>query len=521
MRRLLAARLFRTRVIGMDRKKLVIIISAAVILVAAILLFLDAGRIGEVRQTAGETTGTQASAAPEQSTTAGSQESGSTDADSTSAEIASTQDSANGSDAENLINREKVEVNYNTPEYDLGLELCEDSGKKTFIRMQYYQNGTTVVNELDDGELPELANLFESRAEKASGDKAFRIGQALLNPVHSQLYLLINGTPLDAYVQSSFYLVDLNDMSVKKLFSSPGKYGKMTFNKDYSMLAWSFGDPPVMSAHQEDNLLEIFDCAAGDFLVKGNVYTGGKRLGSNSDPKLLYDYEFVSWKSTTVLKLKQAVRPLSNPDGGLTQTDVLYDIKKNLLLNPDGSEQKLSGGEAANGTTDSGKPGTATGGAVSGNAASGNANSGSAVSGDREATGKADGDNPADAAESEPLKTLKAFYSYLGSLNNYAKAMNLLDDNFKLRLQLMKQFGAEELVKSDIDKENASLYSELLRTARFDSLSQEVTKDGVSSILYFQILEPSPGTEINQQMTATLKKTSKGWKITLIEDGLD
>lgn len=485
----------------MDKKKLVILIASVVVAAALILVLLDTFFINRAQQTSLDSANTRTTvpdSADTRNQTVNTASESSLQTEHTSSATPVSVDIGE----EALINSEKVDVNYNTPEYELSLELCENSNQKTFIRMQYYLNGSAVVNELDEGSISELEDIFESRVKESGNTEAFRIKQALLNPVHSQLYILIQGAPFEVYLQSSFYVINLQDTSIRKLFSYPGLYGKMAFNKDFSLLAYSFGDPPVLSMYQEDNLLEVLDCSTTDYIIKGNVDMNGKKLGLNSSPDLLYDYEFEAWQAVNTLKLRQAVRPLSNPDSGLTQTEALYDVKKNLLLNPDGSEQKLS---VKNMETKADRP------------------TGVQDSGTSSATGSAIAADPAAQAEpvdSEPLKVLKSFYAYLGSEKDYAKAMQLLDDSFRLKLLMIRQFGAEELVKSDIDEENASAFSNILKSAKFESLSKEITKGSTSTIIFTQVLGSGTDFEDKQQMTAELRETGKDWKIILIEDGL-
>ena len=488
----------------MDKKKLVLLITSVVVAAALIIVFFAVNPIDRAQQTSLDpaSTATAAEAAadtPDQTGAIASENSLQPEQSNGTAAAASTSSADSG---ETLINSEKVDVSNNTPEYELSLELCENSGQKSFIRLKYYLNGSTVVNELDEGSISELAGIFESRAKESGSSKAFRISQALLNPVRSQLYILIQSAPFEVYLQSSFYVINLNDTSIKKLFSYPGLYGKMAFNKDFSLLAYSFGDPPAMSVYREDNLLEVLDCSTTNYIIKGNAVANGKKLGSNSSPDLLYDYEFEAWQSVDILRLKQAVRPLDDQASGLVQTEVLYNIGKNLLLNPDGSEQKPP---AKSTVTKESQPADVQ------------------PYGTSSATGGAMAEDPAARAEtvdSEPVKVLKSFYSCLGSGNDYAKAMQLLDDSFKLRMEMIRQFGAEELVKSDIDEESVSAFSNILKSASFESLSKEITKGSASTIIYTQVLGSGTDFEDKRQMTAELKKTGDAWKIILIEDGL-
>lgn len=495
----------------MNKMKAAVLSVVVVLLLAAVLVYFDARLISRVQQTTQDQQNTHTS-----DTGTGSivnQTTGS-EADSSleSTALASSQTAIGVMEPEVMIKTEEVIVNGDTPEYELKLKLCENSDKKTFIRLQYYLNGAGTVNDLDEGQMPELAGIFENREKESSNANAFKIGQALLNPVQSQLYLLIQGAPLGAYTQASFYLVELKDMSIKKLFSYPGLYGEMACNKDYRLLAYSFGDPPHLSSLQEDNLVEVFDCISGEYIIKSNRNKSGNIMGSNSSPDYLYDYEFEAWHSVNILKLRQAARPKKDLDSGLTQTEVLYDIERDLLLNTDGSELKTT---AAN--SDTAMP------AVTG--AAGSANRDPNSTGDKTETGSAinadaDADVQGKSADSDQVKVLKSFYSYLAAENDYTKAMQLLDNDFRLRLDILKQFGAAEISKSDIDADSASAYSELLKAAKFDTISKEVTKDGICTVTYYQIIGLSTDSQLRQFMSAQLKKNGDVWKIILIEDGI-
>ncbi len=450
-----------------------------------------------------------------------------------------------------FIAYENVSVSYNTPEYDISVMLCESPEQKTFIRLQYYMNGVSTVNELDEEQIAELTGIFEGRgelpqageaqqsegqqdgsvtnADQDTQNKPYAIGQALLNPAHGQLYLLINGASVNGFMQSSFYLVDLNDLSVKKLFSYPAKYGRMSFNRDFSMLAYSFTDPAHMSSYQEDELLEVFDCMNGEFLVKGSRKADQSLIGTNSDPDFIYDYIFIGWHTLDMVKLDQTVRTKDNADTEPICINVYYDIKSDLLLDADGNT--ISMDNIIGSGQDSSADENGTGSRDGDSGTDGNADLGGAT--------KENGDDPADtdpgqspedgadtskADDSEPVRLLKGFYSCLGSTSQYPNAMQMLDDGFVLRLGMLKQFGIDEIHKRDIDAQysdsNVTIYADLFKTARFDKLvSERVVDDNTAVIRYYQTLGLSVDSQFRQLITATLIKRNDGWIITLIEDG--
>lgn len=495
----------------MKFRRSAIIIIAAAILIAAVFIYLDAKLLNRMKQTSQ------------------TQESGQSGLDDVSGGLSGSEETGGylpGSDQDNtddeesageLIDSESVQVAYNSPEYDIEVTLCENVERKTFLRLKYYVDGISSVHDIYEDQLPELANMFENRKTVQAGGNGtgngelaavpYTIGQALLNPVLGRLYVLINGAALDVYVQSSFYVIDLYDISVKKLFSYPAIYGKMSFSNDFAMLAYDFRDPPVMSAFREDNLFEVYDCNAEEYLVRGNRRQDGTPIGPDSDPGYIYDYTFKEWISTGKVKLIRTSRPAGVTDAAPVSMEVIYDVFTDLMTNTDGSEVSTTGAEHGESPVPGeGKPEGPDG------KGEGSGNNGG-------------GSGTAEAGESEPLQQLKDFYSYLGSQDSYDKAMKLLDDDFILRLGMLRQFGIEEILKSDIDagydQNSVSMYAELLKAAKFEKLVESVlSDDGTAVIKYYQTFGLSADSQVSQLMTARLEKRDGDWKIKLIEDGM-
>lgn len=423
----------------------------------------------------------------------------------------------NDSNARTIIRSKPIAVAGNTPEYELQASLCEADDSKLFIRIEYFINGMSVVNELDEKQVPEISGILESTSSQHDDINTEGIQQLLLNPMYGQLYMLIGSKPgakdSQNSFQTSFYKINLSDMAVERLFSYQATYGKMVFNKDYSLLAYSFKDLPQMSTYQEDSMLSVYDCKAGKYIIKANRDTDLRLIGTNSSPGFLYDYEFVSWNSLNTLRLRQGTRKMTDLDKAPVQIEVLYDIKENVLLDLDGSMLKqVSAQDAANGTegTDS---------EVIEHQDAENADI------DTENSSGMTDNSDKGVSDSESVKVLKNFYSYLQSKDDYSKAMDLLDDNFKLRMAMLRQFGVQDISKSDIDagydQENVSLYSDLLKAARLDTIAKETTiKEDTVVIAYYHFLGISADSQVRQPMSARIVKRQNGWKIVLIEDGV-
>ncbi len=369
------------------------------------------------------------------------------------------------------LKTEEIKVSNNSPEYDLKMTLTEDGEKKSSLRLEYYYGGTGTVNTLDSTVIPEIDEIFEKRAEKAPEDKSYRVEKAYLNTKLAKVYFIVNGNGNAGVVQSDMYVFSLADAKAKKVFSNRGKYGGMLFSKDYKYLAYSYNDSEESSVLQESSLLEIIDCSKDDFIVKNSRIKDDKKIGSNMKPESVYDYSFIAWDSNNTVKLKQ--KPVL--DEKAAETDVLYDILKNLILGMDGM----------------------------------------AINPEKNA-GAGKSEKP--PAESDALKALKAFYTCLDSKNEYQKAMEFLDETFTIKLAIFKQFGISELSKSDISAEDADIYSDMLRAASFDIMVSEESKDKIVTIAYYQNMKLSEDNSVRQPMSAQIKKTEKGWKITLLQD---
>ncbi|NJD04489.1 MAG: hypothetical protein FIA99_18285 [Ruminiclostridium sp.] len=355
------------------------------------------------------------------------------------------------------LETEEIKILSNSPEYDLKMTLAEDSEKKTVLKLEYYYDGTGMESTLDSMVIPEIDGLFEKRGN-ASNDSNYRIEAAYLNVGLARAYFIVNGDGSTDSIQSDMYVVSLADSGVKKIFSSRGKYGAMFFSKDYKYLGYSYNDPPTSSVLQESSLLEVIDCNTDEFIIRNSRTVNDKKIGSNMKAGAVYDYSFVAWYSNNTVKLKQ--KPVL--DEKAAEVEVLYDISRDLILDKSGNVINTEIPK------DAGEPEKLP-------------------------------------AESTSLKVLKDFYTYLGSENDYPKAMELLDETFSIKLEIFKQFGISELTKSEISEENASLYSDMLKAARFDAIVKEDSKDGTTEIYYYQTMELSPENIVRQPMSALLK----------------
>ncbi len=386
------------------------------------------------------------------------------------------------------LKTEEIKVVNNSPEYDLSMVLTEDSLKKTSLALEYYYEGSGVVKTFDSTAIPEIEGIFENRAGNDSTEVSYRIVNAYLNVKLARVYFIVNGKGNVDSVQSDMYVIALADAKMKKIFSNMGKYGAMAFSKDGKYLGYSYNAPAGSKAIQESSFLEVIDCNTDELVIKNSRTKDGK-IGTNMEPEAVYDYTFTAWYSNNTVRLKQ--KPVSEEKAA--EAEVLYDISRNLILDKNGNvisfEKAAEAGETTKVTegtkgaegTEAGKPST----------------------------------------ESTALKTLKDFYACLGSENDYPKAMELLDDSFSIKLAIFKQFGISELTKSDITAKDATMFSDMLKAASFDTVVSEESGDEAVTIYYYQNMALSTENQVRQPMSARVQKVEKGWKITLLQDADD
>ncbi len=465
--------------IAVNKKKLIFVITGAVLIFAAALLIFDSILINRAKQT---------------SQLPNSFESTSDEIIHENSSLGTEEhsDAMNESSQqqEQLLYSEQINVAYNTPEYDMELLLCVNNDKNNFIRLRYYKDGASTEEELRENDIPELSEEY------------FKISQALLNPVYSQMYLLIQDDSKQPYSKSSLYRISLEDLSVKQLSSYNADFSELLFNYNFKLMAYSFEDPKYLSSQKENNLLEVYDCLKDEYIIKASKDKNNNIIGENSIEDLLYDYELEGWETSSVLRLIQAVRSRTELKTEPIKSQVLYDIDRNLLLDKYGNELKF----------------VLTGETESGDGSSEN----SEVDGSSEKDGSPESyENPdSEPRDTEPAAVLKEFYNCLSSPEDYSRGMEILDSDFRLKMSMLKQFGVEEISKNDIDSESASLYSELLRGAKFDIIAGEVQNGDIYVITYYHKLSFGAQSDVRQLMSAHLKKHDKHWKIILIEDGI-
>lgn len=354
---------------------------------------------------------------------------------------------------ETITNSEDIQVNNNSLEYDMKASLYEKSTGETFLRLEYYSGGNSVVKELGTDKIPEIKDVFQSGA-KIRGKPGQRVKAVYLNSRYSKAYLLVEGKTRKDDVETFLYSFNLKDFVLKKLYSDYGSYSELLFNKDFKYLAFSY----TSEIMPRTSFLQVIKCDNDEMLI---------------DKNKKFTYSIISWQTGNIAKLKEKASG-GTPAGAEKQTEVFYDIEKNMFVNPDGSPVNEKVAQS--------KP------------------------------------------ESGSVKALKSFYALMSASDmstseQFEKAYNLLEDGFTIKLTMLKQFGIDELGKKDMDLSNFTLYSSLFKAAKIENIVEEKTVGNLSTIYYFQSLSLGEGEPVRQPLAAVMKKTDKGWRALSLSEG--
>ncbi len=120
--------------------------------------------------------------------------------------------------------------------------------------------------------------------------------------------------------------------------------------------------------------------------------------------------------------------------------------------------------------------------------------------------------------EDEAATSLRQFYRFLSSLDNYGKGMDMLDSNFTMTIGFLKQFGIESLSKEDISQDSASEYMDILSNSSITAITWVNTTGNISRIYYNQLILMEEGLQANSKLAADLELRNGIWIITRIID---
>ena len=195
--------------------------------------------------------------------------------------------------SDEVVRSENIDVLNNSPEFDLRASLCKTASGKTYLKFEYYSEGTSVVKEVGADRISELEGLFDKREAGNAGDKDYRLTPVNLNAKNTKAYFTITGKVSEEQTtNTAIYSFNLKDGTVKKLFSEIGKYTELGLSKSFKYLAFSYYDSTLSSKYQESSLLQVVQCDSENFLVDGSRDQKRMLIGNNKDVKLIYDYVF-------------------------------------------------------------------------------------------------------------------------------------------------------------------------------------------------------------------------------------
>ncbi len=388
------------------------------------------------------------------------------------------------------------EVHGNTPEYDMNAAMYVNGSGSPSLRLEYYLEGSSNIREIDSMQIPEIEGMAGKNAtESQTAINAASI-RILLNTIYSKVYIFVMNYKASS---NALYSFTLKENKLELVFRDDGSYSSFAFNSNQQYLAYNCDNPPWDNSLPESRLFEVLDCSKDRYVVKGSRTNMSKMIGAPEEQDVIRNYIFYGWQGqdTAILQAE-----LKKTDKTVFEGKVLYDIKNDQIMNLDGSSFNIE-----NDDTD-------------GAAAPPDGNGEQAVSAAETPSSMKDAevDLYGTIAESSALKVLKDFYLKLASEGTWKDAMTLLDDNFVLKLELFKQYGITELKKSDINSEDASLFSSLLMTAKYDMLEKEENNGKVAVISYYHLLGENGATQLRQLMKARIEYKSGKWIIAYIED---
>ncbi|NTV88982.1 MAG: hypothetical protein HGA22_01240 [Clostridiales bacterium] len=435
-----------------------------------------------------------------------------------------------------------IEVYGNTPEFDLKAQLFKTSSGNPFLRLEYYLDGSSTTRDIDSLMISELGGSSQTI-------------KLYLNSTISKLYVFISAKSTS---DKALFVLKLSDARPELLFRGSGDYSGFEFSKDRLFLAYNSSEKVFgNNIGNYQSFFSIIDCETDRFVVSKSRIDLSRLIGSIDDKSDSLSITFMGWKDE-----KTAILQLSE---GENQLNVLYDLKGNSLASLDGSElqavwkqgagqaaeDQLPDSAAAAADSTSGALFDSTAGALfdstacaaadstAGGAAADGASEITAGAGDASTDGSSDtsaeaasgnsgeglqkdstagGQNAVREAEKQSVKALEAFYRALSDEKTWNDAMALLDEGFTIKLALFQQYGIEELKKSDINSSDASLYSSILKTAKYDILISNKAGTDSATLSYYQLLGDNEATRLRQELTAGLVKKSGRWLITYIKE---
>jgi len=437
--------------------KITLIIAAAALIAAISILIYNAGTYNNLVSTRGS---------PKSVSDARDGAGPASDSPSSTGQSSTQGEAAPAPEPDTALEKKDIDVLNNSLQYDLKATLFENNRKETYLKFDYYNDGLNVSREFDAQSIPELSGVFEKSRELPAGSKGYAIRPVYLDGKYSKAYFIFEGAPDGNETGTAVYSFDLKKIAINRLFAETGLFSDLSFTKDGRYAAFGYTSAKAKGV----SFLQVVDCKEDLLAVSKNLNIKGKPIGQAAGLKQTGGYSFVSWNTNSVAKLKGVFRDANS--GTPVQKDMFYDIENDAFLNPDGTP--LSAGTGAKGR-----------------------------------------DTQQAAKDSEPVKALKSFYAYLSS-GQYDKAYDLLDDRF--RLNVLKQFGIDELSKSDINVQEFSQYGVFLRAAKIKNIVGEKTEGNTSHIYYYQALSLDDGDKV-QPIAVTMNKSAKGWRIAAVNDG--
>lgn len=120
--------------------------------------------------------------------------------------------------------------------------------------------------------------------------------------------------------------------------------------------------------------------------------------------------------------------------------------------------------------------------------------------------------------EVQAVYVLKELYSYSEKLDDYSDAMELLTDDFTMKLNMFERFGVERIDKSDVTGERIQAFARVLMSSNLKDIIATKNEENRIIIEYLHAMDLEDSGSIELKLVADLVNDSGVWKIACIRE---
>lgn len=237
--------------------------------------------------------------------------------------------------------KNSIDINNNSPEYEVEMYLCYDNDKIPFIETKYYMEGASKSCLYSTSEIPSLKEFTGEDNNK------FRISDGTLNTKHAKLYFFVEKELKPKEILFDFYVLNLKDDKINKLHNGKGcNFNNLIFSPDKEYVAFSYLTNNIDDAGKvndewntdnsmKDSFIQIFNCVNDNILISENKTPTGKAIGKVEGNNKFYSYSIVRWKSSEELRLKEYTYTWNKEKSAKeneSEIDVIFSIGENKVI---------------------------------------------------------------------------------------------------------------------------------------------------------------------------------------------